>query len=410
MKKQCYLSGIIISLGLLSCVPVGGTGSSGNSTPTVSPSPTTSPTPANSWTYVGGIPGISESEADYVSLAINRQTGAMAVGFQDQAASGKLSVLGMPLNGSSWSYLGGQGITFGIANYISVAYSPNGSLFAGFQDLSTTGITPPGQGKANVYQYNNTTWQWYTDESGSVSYASDGVAANIAMAVPQNNRPYLTYSYDVSKYLGVSYHTDLGWVRRTFEPITATFNQIAFVPDIPNSDMFIAVKDAEYYNSVSVFYSPESYTSLSVVGSRGFTYNHVYYVSLAVSHDSIPYVAFEDAANNDKLTVMYYNGAGWVYVGGAPGISAGKAVYVSMALDLNDNPYVAYQDLSTGMNGKIVVQRFINNKWSTIGQGFSVGQANYISLKINPLTNLPAVAFQDVGLGSLLSVMKYTGQ
>ncbi len=414
-KKHYNLCGALVTAAIISaCVPVGGTGSGGNPTPTVLPSPTNSPTPVAAWGYVGGIPGISESEADYISLAINRQTGAMAVGFQDQAASGKLSVLGIPLNGSNWSYLGGQGISPGVANYVNLKISPNGVMYAAFKNIPTPGSGESG-GYAYVYHYNNTGWD-YPTISGIIDPASISVANNIALAVPQNNVPYVLYSLGVpstveNAYLGLSFRDTGGWIKRTFSPAITSDNQIEFVPNISNNEMYIAFKDGLSNNSISVYSLQESYTTPVAVGSRGFTYHDVYFVSLAVNSSGIPYVAFEDAAYNDKLSVMYYNGAGgWQYVGGSPGISAGKAVYVSLMLDLNGNPYVAYQDLSTGMNGKLVIQRYINNKWSVIAQGISIGQANYISLKNNPLTNKPVVAFQDVGLGNLLSVMQYTGQ
>lgn len=408
-KKNYYLAGIILVSGIISaCVPVGGTGS-GSSNPTVSPAPTISPSPAAAWSYVGGVAGISESEADYVSLAIDRQTGLIAVAYQDQAVQGKLSVQGFQLNGTSWAYLGNQGITTGSVNYVSLAISPNSSMFVAFQIFSNNSTESSGWG--NVYHYNGTTWTWYTHNDGTRDYPSLGIATNIGLAVPQNNIPYMVYSLGVSPYLGISFRSIGGWAQRTFTPVNAIYDQIAFTPNVSNTDMFIAIKDADYNNSISVFNSPESYTTLTPLGVRGFTYNRVYYVSLAVNGDGIPYVAFEDSASNDKLTVMYYNGAGgWQYVGGAPGISAGKATFVSLDLDKDGSPYVAYQDLSTGMNGRLVVQRYINNKWSIIAQGISIGQANYISLKNNPLTNKPVVAFQDSGLGNLLSVMQYNGQ
>jgi len=50
------------------------------------------------------------------------------------------------------------------------------------------------------------------------------------------------------------------------------------------------------------------------VGTPGFTSSQANYISLAIN-GSIPYVAFSDAAYNNKASVMKYDGTNWVYVG-----------------------------------------------------------------------------------------------
>ena len=411
LKIKSVLANLIMAIPfatIVACVPVGGVGSN-NPTPSPTVSPTTSPSPISNWAYVGGIASITESEADYVSLAINQQTGLIAVGYQDQTNQGKLSVQGFQLNGFNWSYLGSpSGISTGTVNYVSLKASPDGNLAVAFKDLGS------GLGKANVLHWNNTNWTPYS-ENGATVYPSDSSANYVSLAVPQNNIPYITYSNLAYTYLGLSYWATATWQINHFgndvTPVSATFNQIAFVPNTNNPTMYLAFKDALNNNSVSVYSSNSPYDNApSLVGPAGFTNNPVYYVSLVVNAQGIPYVAFEDGSSNNKLTVMSYSGGNWYYVGGKSGISNGQVSYVSLALDSNSNPYVAYQESSVA--GKLIVKKYNVSTWNNVGSnnGISIGQANYISLQINPLNNSPVVAFQDGGLSNQLSVMQYNGQ
>jgi hypothetical protein len=55
------------------------------------------------------------------------------------------------------------------------------------------------------------------------------------------------------------------------------------------------------------------------------------------------YVAYDDVANGDKLTVMTYDGSNWSVLGSA-GVSLGGAWSVSLYV-YNGIPYVAYSDI-----------------------------------------------------------------
>lgn len=63
-------------------------------------------------------------------------------------------------------------------------------------------------------------------------------------------------------------------------------------------------------------------------------------LSLAIASNNVPYVAYQDIGNENRVSVSRYNGLCWEVVG-EPGFSAGSVTYLSMALDNNDTPYVA---------------------------------------------------------------------
>jgi hypothetical protein len=79
-----------------------------------------------------------------------------------------------------------------------------------------------------------------------------------------------------------------------------------------------------------------------------------------------PYVAYRDANNSYKLTVMRFNGTNWEAVG-TPGFSDGPVQYGSLDIAINSLgvPYVAYSDIS--YDKKAMVQRFNGTNWEVVG-------------------------------------------
>ncbi len=141
------------------------------------------------------------------------------------------------------------------------------------------------------------------------------------------------------------------------------------------------------------------------VGNAGFSAGAAGSTSLALdSASSTPYVAFPDAGDSFKATVMKFDGTNWVNVGSA-GFSAGLAGSLSLALD-GSTPYVAYQD--GGNNDKATVMKFDGTNWVTVGTaGFSAGKAQFTSLALDGST--PYVAFEDGGNSNKITVMTFDG-
>ncbi|MEI7898034.1 MAG: T9SS type A sorting domain-containing protein [bacterium] len=147
------------------------------------------------------------------------------------------------------------------------------------------------------------------------------------------------------------------------------------------------------------------------VGNAAFSAGVAYDVSLRFNpSDSLPYVAYQDRNLFENITVMKFNGTHWVNVGNA-GFSTDFPEYVSLAFSPSDGfPYVAYSD---GIGGfKARVMKFNGTKWVNVGntgQGFSAGEADYVSLAFNPADNQPYVAYKDYGNANKATVMTYNG-
>lgn len=113
---------------------------------------------------------------------------------------------------------------------------------------------------------------------------------------------------------------------------------------------------------------------------------------MAVDKDGTTYEVYQDNANNDKATVMKYNGTNWGILG-ATGFSPDDALGLSIAIGKNGNPYVVYSDAE----GKAKVMKFEGNTWQTVGAPeFLEAYAFSPSIAIDR-NGKPFVAFADGG-------------
>lgn len=119
------------------------------------------------------------------------------------------------------------------------------------------------------------------------------------------------------------------------------------------------------------------------------------------------YLAYADGLYNSGISVMKLSGEGeeWELVGN-PNITNSPVNFISLAVDTNGTPYIAFEDSSA--QNRLTVMTYLNNAWQNLGSSnISVGKATYISLSINPGTNIPFVAYQDSGLGNNIVVQQY---
>ncbi|RYD59566.1 MAG: T9SS type A sorting domain-containing protein [Sphingobacteriales bacterium] len=144
----------------------------------------------------------------------------------------------------------------------------------------------------------------------------------------------------------------------------------------------------------------------NVVDGRGFSSGQISYTSLATSLTGTPYMAYRDAANSNKVSVMMLNAGSWTPVGSS-GFSAGAADNISLSIDNTGVPYVAYRDGAAG--NRLTVKKFDGTNWVTVGvTGFSAGQATFISMDIDG-SGTPYVAYRDVANSSFATVMMFNG-
>lgn len=131
----------------------------------------------------------------------------------------------------------------------------------------------------------------------------------------------------------------------------------------------------------------------NVVGSSGFSEGGVDYFGITIDGNDVPHVVYLDKANDNKATVMRFNGTMWETVG-SPGFSDGGVWYTDIAFDSSNIPYVVFRDFAQTPNGATVM-KFDGTNWQTVGgAGFSPGAVSYTKIAINSSDEL-YVAFKD---------------
>jgi len=287
----------------------------------------------SSWDTVG-IPEFSESVADYISMAIDRNNTPYVV-FQDGAYSYEPTV--MKFTAGSWQLVGNPGFApdaphFNQAvDYSDIAIDKNGTPYIGYANAFNGN-------KAVVMKYDGNNWVAVGGSS-----VSDGAAYYLSLAIDSMGAPYIAY------------------------------------------------QDRAHDEKASVMkYDGSSWVS---VDSIGFSSDSVRYTSIAFDKNDIPYLAYSDGNDSNKATVVKYNGTDWVTVGNA-GLSAGETQYEHIAIDKNGIPYVVYWDLGVPYYA-IKAEKYNGTEWVNVGNGIVSGGA--APDPVNQGGSYPSIAIDNEG-------------
>ena len=248
-------------------------------------------------------------------------------------------------------------------------------------------------GLIHFYEWNGTTW------TSIANFAGESAGDLFGNSVSIDGDKSIV---GANNYLTVSYNfNQVG--SAGFTAGNAAF--ISFAIDSTDI-LYVAYRDAvnSYKASVMKFNG----TSWVQVGSAGFTAGQADEASLVFDSTDTPYVAYVDGANSYKTSVMKFNGTSWVQVGSA-GFSAGTSNGISLAIDSTDTPYIAYTDFNETDNAASVM-KFDGTSWVYVGSvGFTAGSADYTSLAIDS-TDILYVAYRDGNeTDNAASVMKFDG-
>ncbi len=156
---------------------------------------------------------------------------------------------------------------------------------------------------------------------------------------------------------------------------------------------YVAYKDASNGNKATVMkYDGSSWIT---VGNADFSPDQAGDVSLAINASGTPYVAFTDAASSSRATVMKYDGSSWVTVGSAD-FSSSTAAFTKIAFSPSDVPYVAYSDVSS--SNAITITKFNGSSWVPVGSPY-ISARGAVPVFAFSSTGTPFVAFSDIGTG-----------
>jgi len=403
----------------------------------------------NTWESVGAS-RFSDDQAEYTALAIDSNN-KLYVSYKDEMSTGKLTVKGYtadPESGSTYRWIKNIGtdseeVVGTSKSYIPTSIDQGATLTFEVTPVSTSEITGDpvqsdpitvnsfpiasnvtisgtpsvGQSLTGNYTYGDIDKAWQTVGAPGISEVG---ATWGSVVIGQGGTPYVAYSDStndakatVMKYDGEN------WIpvgTPGFSDSGANSPSLFISGGIP----YIAYGDyADNYKATVMKFTgitEENPTGWMTVGLPRFSESQAWYVSLNF-YNGVPYVAYEDGANGNAVTVMKFTGiteenpTGWVFVG-TPDFSDADVDFISLSMDSNGTPYVAYDDGANGNAATVMKFTGITNEnlsgWTAVGQkAFSDGGIMYSSLFI--YNDIPYVAYEDLANSYAVTVMKFTG-
>ncbi|MBS1651659.1 MAG: hypothetical protein JSU07_06575 [Bacteroidetes bacterium] len=130
--------------------------------------------------------------------------------------------------------------------------------------------------------------------------------------------------------------------------------------------------------------------------------------SLTINAKNLPVLAYQDEENNNKCSVISYNGSTWNSIG-KKGFSKGAIKFPAIAIDkTTDNIYVSFVDSLN--NNNITVMNYNGKEWQILGQNiFLKTNVNQTSIYYNQAEKCVYTAFLSSTCKNKISVFKFNG-
>ncbi len=340
---------------------------------------------AQPWIPVGPSPPISQPDANYISITIDKH-GTPYVAFNDDSHTYSISV--KKFDGSNWIDMGVTGLG-GDAKYISIVTDTSGVPYIAFYDGATSG-------HASVMKYNGTAWEFVGDRgystlsayrislaldpqgmpcvaymNGNWSSASATVMrfdgsnwvyvggsifvnyiTDLSLAISSDGTIYSAFTYDFSGSYGpvqVLRFSGSVWSSTTSSPTISTGGATTPSIDVaPDGTPYIAYYD---YDAMQMLIKKLSGTAWTNVDSAGAPFVGPELTRLKVSKDNIPYLLYN---YGNWATVSKCSGSQWQIVGDTA-ITKSMWLYASLAVSPDGVPFVAYMDFAD--SNRAVVKR-----------------------------------------------------
>ncbi len=302
------------------------------------------------------------------------------------------------VNGSNWEQLFDQSTT---ATYTSMTLDKTGRPYVAYSNPTATGDT-------KVLKFSSP----WTSLEAPVPANNQAVlrASYISMAINGSGTPYVAANQNnMSSRVSVSKYNGSAW-------------EYVGTPSISGDQAFSASMDT-YQNVPYVAYCVnDTYASGAYVTMKGYDGTQWYtlggkqistkkssdvtaaFVSMKISENGTPYVAYADPGNGNRLGVKKLSEGDWVTVGSGY-LTSGEASYISLSLE-GETPYVAFKDGSASSNAGVTVKKLDmqSGNWATLGSGEISGSSYAKGISLFVDSDIPYISFST---NSAVKVMKY---
>ena len=364
------------------------------------PLATASPTQVvGKWVDVGPIP-LTNAGIICTQIAVSHGD-VVHVSFQDEGVQAfPASVL--RLKDGQWSWLGTRGkASIGRAWYNHLAFDSQDRAYLACRDYAVAGAAGVRVCNSDQGDWSSLPGGLCTTDAHYTQVLLDGadvpyVVFTDATSVPHDRALLRRLENGAWETVGNDYAS----------PGTCAYPSFAFVQGAP----WVAVMDQELSNRATVMRLDLATGQWVLVGPRGFSPSTAHNIRLAVDPGGVPHVA--SLGYPDRVSVHRWSGSAWEPVGGPASGSDAATIqteswrqWLSLAFDPAGRPYVAYQDKALG--NRLTVRRFDATDWVVLGKtGFTPVQADYHALAVDG-RGVPFVSFRNGRTGASLGVMTF---
>lgn len=334
---------------------------------------------AQTWTKVGNQFTFNTATLPKINIA---QDGTVYIAYKEGRSSGsfseKLSVVRW-MN-DQWSPVGGYGILSKNITEFDFALDRNNIPYIVFATHDAGGVSR----KANVVKYVNTNWHLTNEGHRS------------GCACPEKFFTQLDFNEDQDPIeAGAISDTKVSVSEGITKGLALHFNC--------DNKLFAGFTDGSSGNRVCIKHWNDTLNNWMTTGNRFVTDGPASIFSMASDRAGMIYVAYNDDRLTGGVSVKFFNGNNWEYVG-MPSFSPLVVGSLSLALDEDDRPVVAFVNNAAGK--KLSVMKFDGDEWNYLGNSLSVGGVSNVSVSIGT-NNTIYVSYRENDLGYKNFVSKF---
>ncbi len=289
--------------------------------------------------------------------------------------------------GGQWEFVGNQGFSTYAPSDQVLGLDSDNTPYVAYKDFSNP---------IQVMTYDGTNWVQLGSSPGSADSHMD-------MAIDDNNKPWVIFNNaaggtkaTVKKYNGSS------WEQVGLPVSTGPARNVTIAFDNYGTPHVAFYEQDQNYAGYVYRWDGASW---SAVGGTSISGEIALFFKLAFDSQNTPHLLWAKAVGYSYYSrVSVFDGSDWSLLGGGDIISEITYFHHNIAIDSNDDIFVS---ITEGTDINLNVYTFTGSEWQSITENENlVGESQ--SLAVNSDDEI-LLGFQNAGLGSQTSVIKYNG-